>query len=114
MSTPIEIFTVKIKMNQKIYEFLRTIPAGRVVTYGQIALYLGNKNMARAVGNALHKNPDPNAIPCHRVVNYKGEVSSAYAFGGRDAQRKRLEEEGIIFEKNGTIDLKKYGVGLIG
>ena len=100
-------------MKQKIYEFLKTIPRGRVVTYGQIAQYLGNKNMARVVGNALHKNPDPNTIPCHRVVNYKGGVSSAYVFGGADAQRKRLETEGIIFQADGSIDLKKYGWQLV-
>lgn len=100
-------------MNQKIYEFLKKVPAGKVVTYGQIAQYLGNKNLARVVGNALHKNPDPNTIPCHRVVNTKGEVSGAYAFGGKAAQRKRLEEEGIIFESDGTIDLEKYRYEII-
>ena len=64
-------------MNQRIYEILKTIPKGKVSTYGEIAKYLGNKNMARAVGNALHRNPDPETIPCHRVVNYKGEISTA-------------------------------------
>ena len=96
-------------MKQKIYEILKTIPKGKVSTYGEIAKYLGNKKLARAVGNALHKNPDPATIPCHRVVNYKGEISAAYAFGGKETQRKRLEEEGIIFEADGTINLEKYG-----
>ncbi len=97
-------------MKTKVYEYLKMIPAGKVVTYGQIASYLGNKHLSRVVGNILHKNPDPINIPCHRVVNCKGQLSSAYAFGGNDAQRKRLEQEGIIFETNGNVDLKKYGV----
>ena len=98
------------KMIAKVYEFLKTIPEGKVATYGQVAYFLGNKHLARVVGNILHKNPDPKNIPCHRVVNCKGEVSSAYAYGGADAQRKRLEQEGIVFEKDGRINLKKYGL----
>ena len=79
------------------------------MTYGQIATCLGNKNLSRAVGNALHCNPDPTSIPCHRVVNSKGKVSQNYAFGGALAQRLRLEAEGIIFRENETIDLELYG-----
>lgn len=97
-------------MKEQVYAFLKTIPEGKVVTYGQIALSLGNKNLARVVGNMLHQNPDPENIPCHRVVNSKGEVSVAFAFGGSDAQRKLLEKEGVIFESNGKIDLEKYGM----
>ncbi len=96
-------------MKEQIYEFLKTIPEGKVVTYGQIAQHFGNKHLARAVGNALHKNPDPASVPCHRVVNSRGEVSQAYAFGGSAAQRKRLEKEGIAFEMDGRVNLKKYG-----
>lgn len=97
-------------MKEQVYAFLKTIPEGKVVTYGQIALSLGNKNLARVVGNMLHQNPDSENIPCHRVVNSKGEVSVAFAFGGSDAQRKLLEKEGVIFESNGKIDLEKYGL----
>ncbi|MBQ2830743.1 MAG: MGMT family protein [Oscillospiraceae bacterium] len=97
-------------MREKVYAYLKTVPEGRVVTYGQIASALGNKNLARAVGNILHQNPDPQNIPCHRVVNRKGELSDAYAFGGREAQRARLEEEGIVFRGNGTVDIGKYGM----
>ena len=95
-------------MAEKVYEYLKIVPEGKVVTYGQIACYLGNKHLARVVGNILHKNPDPKSIPCHRVVNSKGELSKAYAFGGLEAQRKKLEKEGIIIKQNGTIDLLKY------
>ena len=97
-------------MKESVYAFLKTIPKGKVTTYGQIAAHLGNKNLARAVGNVLHHNPDPRTIPCHRVVNSKGQVAAHYAFGGGQAQRKRLEQEGIVFEKGGRIDLKKYGI----
>ena len=95
-------------MKDHVYAILKTIPAGNVMTYGQVAERLGNKNLARTVGNILHDNPDPANIPCHRVVNAKGKVAEHYAFGGADAQRAKLESEGIVFEQNGRIDLKKY------
>ena len=97
-------------MKDNVYAILKTIPAGKVMTYGQVAERLGNKNLARTVGNILHNNPDPENIPCHRVVNAKGKVAEHYAFGGADAQRAKLEAEGIVFEQNGRIDLKKYGM----
>jgi O-6-methylguanine DNA methyltransferase len=80
------------------------------MTYGQVAERLGNKNLARTVGNILHDNPDPANIPCHRIVNAQGKVAEHYAFGGAEAQRAKLEAEGIVFEQNGRIDLKKYGM----
>lgn len=97
-------------MKEKVYAYLKAIPKGKVVTYGQIARHLGNKHFARTVGNILHGNPDPSQFPCHRVVSSKGKVAENYAFGGGAAQRKRLEDEGIVFESNGSIDLKKYGM----
>ena len=97
-------------MKDHVYAILKTIPAGNVMTYGQVAERLGNKNLARTVGNILHDNPDPANIPCHRVVNAKGKVAEHYVFGGADAQRAKLEAEGIVFEQNGRIDLKKYGM----
>ena len=97
-------------MKEKVYAYLKTIPKGKVTTYGRIAAYLGNRRYARTVGNILHDNPDPARYPCHRVVNSKGKVAEHYAFGGAAVHRKRLEDEGIVFESNGTVDLKKYGV----
>ena len=97
-------------MRNRVYAFVKEIPKGRVATYGQIAAHLGTRNLSRAVGNALHHNPNPKEIPCHRVVNAKGEVSQAFAFGGAAAQRQLLEQEGIVFESDGKIDLKKYGI----
>ena len=94
---------------RRIYEAVRKIPKGHVATYGRIAELAGDKRMARAVGNALHKNPDPEHIPCFRVVNAKGELSGEFAFGGVGAQEKLLKEDGIEV-KDGRVDLKKYGI----
>ena len=93
---------------KRIYEAVKRIPKGCVATYGQVAAMAGDKKMARAVGNALHKNPDPEKIPCYRVVNTKGELSGAFAFGGADEQARRLEADGIEVI-NGRVDLGKYG-----
>ena len=94
--------------SKRIYEAVKKIPRGRVATYGQIAEMAGDKKMARAVGNALHKNPDPEHIPCFRVVNAKGELSGEFAFGGAGVQAKLLEAEGVEVT-DGKVDLKKYG-----
>lgn len=95
--------------SKKIYEAVKKIPKGKVATYGQIAELAGDKKMARAVGNALHKNPDPEGIPCFRVVNAKGELSGEFAFGGAGAQAKLLLEEGVEV-LDGKVDLNKYGI----
>ena len=89
----------------KVYEFVRNIPRGKVATYGQIALHLGNRNFARAVGNILHNNPNPEHIPCHRVVNAQGKLSRSYAFGGIEAQRRLLASEGVVFKNDYIVDL---------
>lgn len=93
----------------RIYDAVCNIPKGKVATYGQVAALAGNPKMSRAVGNALHKNPDPDRIPCYRVVNSKGELSGAFAFGGKNVQAKRLMADGIEVV-NGRVDLKKYGI----
>ena len=93
---------------KRIYEAVKMIPKGKVATYGQIAAMAGNPKMSRAVGNALHKNPDPAGIPCFRVVNAKGELSGAFAFGGPGVQQKLLEEDGVEV-RQGRVDLQKYG-----
>lgn len=94
---------------KRIYEAVKKIPKGHVATYGQIAEMAGNPRMSRAVGNALHKNPDPLHIPCFRVVNSKGELAGAFAFGGGKAQAELLREDGVEVV-NGKVDLEKYGM----
>ena len=92
----------------QIYEVVRKIPRGRVATYGQIAALAGNPRWSRVVGYALHVNPDPDAIPCYRVVNRLGETSRAFAFGGEDVQRHLLELDGIEFNDEGKVELERY------
>ena len=94
---------------KRIYEAVKKIPKGHVATYAQVANMAGNEKMARAVGNALHKNPDPEHIPCFRVVNAKGELAGEFAFGGAGVQEKLLEADGVEV-KNGKVDLNKYGI----
>ena len=96
--------------DQRVYDLVKAVPRGKVTTYGQIAKALKRPGLARVIGNVLHKNPDPARIPCHRVVNRHGRVSERYAFGGADAQRKKLEAEGIVFTATGYIDLNIYDV----
>ncbi len=93
---------------KKIYEVVSRIPKGKVATYGLVARMAGNPRWSRVVGYALHNNPAPGVIPCHRVVNREGKVAESFAFGGSDIQRKMLEDEGIVFEADGHIDLEKY------
>ena len=73
---------------KRIYEAVKRIPYGHVATYAQIAEMAGDRKMARAVGNALHKNPDPDGIPCYRVVNarrvcFRRCMEAGRAFAGR-------------------------------
>lgn len=91
----------------KIYRAVQQIPRGRVATYGQVAAMAGNGGAARAVGNALHVNPAPGVIPCHRVVNAKGRLAPHFAFGGDEEQRRLLEAEGVEVRDH-YVDLKKY------
>ena len=90
-----------------IYDVVKQIPKGSVATYGQIAALAGNKRWARVVGYALHANPDPAHIPCHRVVNREGAVSEAFAFGGGNRQVELLQAEGVEVNDK-KVDLKKY------
>ncbi|SCY43636.1 O-6-methylguanine DNA methyltransferase [Butyrivibrio hungatei] len=96
---------------KRIYEAVKKIPKGMVATYADVAEMAGDRKMARAVGNALHKNPDPSTIPCHRVVNSKGELAGEYAFGGAWKQAQILESEGIEITE-GKVNLKKYRITL--
>ena len=94
---------------KRIYEAVKRIPKGRVATYGQVAAMAGNERMSRAVGNALHKNPTPGIVPCHRVVDAKGRLAGGFAFGGMEAQAALLADEGVEV-KDGKVDLGKYGM----
>ena len=90
-----------------IYEQVKKIPRGKVATYGQIALLAGNYRWSQVVGYALHVNPDPENIPCHRVVKKDGSLSVAFLFGGIDRQRALLSNEGVVFLEDGRVDMEK-------
>ena len=102
--------TVDMNTFDRIYDVVKSIPKGKVATYGKVALLAGNLHWARVVGYALHVNPEPGIIPCHRVVNREGKVAPGFAFGGEGVQRQLLESEGVVFEQDGRIDLKKYSI----
>lgn len=93
---------------EKVYEAVKQIPVGKVATYGQIARLCGNKRMSRQVGWALHVNPEPYVVPCHRVVNRLGRLAPAFAFGGIDVQKQLLVSEGVTFVDDATVDLSKH------
>lgn len=92
---------------ERIYQVVRQIPEGKVATYGQVAALAGNRKWSRVVGYALHVNPEPGVIPCHRVVNRLGEPSKAFAFGGINRQVELLHAEGVRFV-DGKVDLTRY------
>lgn len=97
-----------MSFRDQVYHMVEQIPKGKVATYGQIAYLCGKPRAARAVGNALRINPFGENVPCHRVVNAKGELSGAFAFGERNRQRDLLESEGVRFCPDGSVDLKRY------
>lgn len=94
-------------MKEKVYNYLLTIPKGKVTTYKRIAEYLGDARLARVVGNILHNNPDEEKYHCYKVVNSRGMLASNFAFGGIDGQRKKLEADGVEVVNN-RVNLDKY------
>lgn len=95
---------------EKVYEAVKLIPRGSVATYGQIAAAVGNRHLSRVVGYALHVNPQPGVIPCHRVVKRDGEVSGAFAFGGANRQVELLKREGVEFLDATHVDMERFCV----
>lgn len=91
----------------KVYDLVASVPKGKVTTYGAISRLLSID--PRVVGFALHANKDPKNIPCHRVINSKGDISSGYAFGGPGVQKQMLEEEGVGFDVKNKVDFNKFG-----
>jgi len=98
---------------ERIYEAVKLIPEGSVATYGQVAEAAGNRRLARVVGYALHANPEPGVIPCHRVVKKDGEVSSAFAFGGANRQVELLQAEGVGFADETHVRMDRYRVSFL-
>ena len=95
---------------EQIYEAVRQIPEGMVATYGQVAEAVGSRKLSRVVGYALHANPQPGVIPCHRVVKKDGEISRAFAFGGANRQAELLRAEGVGFRDETHVDMNRFRV----
>ena len=96
---------------QRVYDLVAQIPAGRVMTYGQIAALLGKPSAARAVGYALHGLPPGMHLPWQRVINAQGRISARGAGDLRHEpalQRLVLEAEGVEFDRDGHADLARY------
>jgi methylated-DNA-protein-cysteine methyltransferase-like protein len=93
---------------QRVYGIVARIPRGKVVTYGQIAAALDDPRQARTVGWALHSTPEWLDIPWHRVVNSSGGISTHHHIGELNIQRSLLEDEGIVFNGDGRLDLERY------
>ena len=91
----------------RVYSVIREIPVGKVLTYGDVAHILGSPHASRAVGYALHNNPEPYVIPCHRIVDRCGHLAHSYAFGGIEVQAELLRGEGVEVIDD-TVDLDKY------
>ena len=92
---------------ESVYAVVKRIPEGKVLTYGDVARAVGAPRCARQVGWALHSNPQPGVIPCHRVVFGDGRLADGFAFGGKEVQKALLEADGVQFD-NFIVDLKKY------
>ena len=90
---------------EKIYTQVKRIPKGKVASYGLVAAMAGNPRWARVVGYALHVNPYPGEVPCHRVVKKVGSLAGGFAFGGEGAQRRLLEGEGVTFLPDGRVEI---------
>ncbi len=95
------------EFSQKVRDTVRSIPRGKVATYGQIALYAGNHRAARQVARLLHSSSRKYNLPWHRVVNGQGKISLPPEAGGEE-QRTRLKREGVEFSAAGRIDFKRY------
>lgn len=91
------------EFEKHVYEIVKSIPRGRVATYGQIACLTGFPERSRMVGRAMSKAPEKLCIPCHRVVNHAGRTAPDW-----DEQRRLLEREGVRFRNNGNVDLKHH------
>ena len=94
---------------ERVYKAVRMVPRGHVATYGQIARALGAPRAARTVGWALRALPAGHRVPWQRIVNAQGAISLAQGAGGAEVQRALLEEEGIVFDDEGRIDLVRFG-----
>ncbi|MFV0400540.1 MAG: MGMT family protein [Oscillospiraceae bacterium] len=103
-----ESFGVTPAFERTVHEVVATIPRGKVATYGQVAELAGMPGGGQEVGHIMSRVTAAKNLPCHRVVNKTGTLSPDYAFGGQEQQRAMLEEEGILFTRDGRIDMVRH------
>jgi len=92
--------------NEKCYAVLKRVPRGKVTTYGALAKAVGKPKAARAVGNAMNKNPYAPRVPCHRVVGSNGKMVGFASGIGKKIKMLKKERVSVI---NNKIDLGKFG-----
>lgn len=93
---------------QKVYALVKTIPLGKVTSYGAIAKALGSPQSARTVGYAMNASHHQEDVPPHRVVNRNGVLTGKHHFSGTHAMQQLLEEEGIMVENDQIVDFQKH------
>lgn len=93
--------------DQNVYNLVRCLPPGKVTTYADLGRLLGNRYLARAVGNALHRNPDGDRTACFRVLNAGGKTAPGFVFGGPEEQASRLLADGVAVQ-NGRVEMLRY------
>ena len=93
---------------ERVWAFVRSVPPGKVVTYGQVAAMLGAPFAARAVGSVLHHTPTSANVPCQRVVNRWGRLAPTYGWGGIEQHKGELEADGVQVRPDYTVDLETY------
>ncbi len=103
------LFIIKLMSDffNAVYEFVKTVPKGKVTTYGDVARAVGKPRASRQVGWALHSNPYQGTVPCHRVVFKDGSLTEGFAFGGKDVQKAELVSEGVPFIGDYKVDINK-------
>ena len=99
--------TAEPSLYQRIVAAIKQIPRGKVATYGQVAAHAGNSRAARQVAYALHSSWSKENLPWHRVINSSGTISLKRGHG-YEVQRELLEAEGIVFQEDGSVDLKRF------
>jgi len=95
------------RFQQEVYALVRSIPVGKVTTYGTIARALGAPRHARQVGQALAGMSEDDDAPAHRVVNCSGVLTGEHAFGPPGTMRALLEAEGVTFREDGRVDMAR-------
>ena len=99
---------IEQNFQEKVIRLIRNIPSGTVATYGQIAKCAGNPHGARQVSYILHASSGKEKLPWHRVINSKGGISLKPRHG-YELQKQLLEDEGIVFDNEDRVDLKRFG-----